>query len=81
MRDNADRSTPMEIKMYCTRCGGEGRIYTSCYGGNDPNVRDAGECPACEGSGRQRDCPDCGAQIDPMLFPCLEQHCPARTAR
>ena len=35
----------------CERCGGEGRIWKSKYGGNDPDVWDAGECPVCEGTG------------------------------
>jgi hypothetical protein len=37
--------------LTCTKCGGEGRIYKSHYGGNDPDVWDDGECPACKGSG------------------------------
>lgn len=35
----------------CTKCQGEGRRFESRYGGNDPDVRDAGQCDACEGSG------------------------------
>lgn len=35
----------------CLKCGGEGRIYKSKYGGNDPDVWDAGQCEECEGSG------------------------------
>lgn len=31
----------------CAVCGGEGRIFKSRYGGNDPDVWDAGPCPAC----------------------------------
>ena len=37
----------------CSKCGGEGRIWKSKYGGNDPDVWDAGECNACSGSGDQ----------------------------
>jgi RecJ-like exonuclease len=37
----------------CEHCGGEGRIFKSKYGGNDPDVWDAGKCEACEGSGNQ----------------------------
>ncbi|HET6198246.1 MAG TPA: hypothetical protein VFE12_20955 [Acetobacteraceae bacterium] len=35
----------------CEGCGGEGRIFKSRYGGNDPDVWDAGRCEACEGTG------------------------------
>jgi hypothetical protein len=35
----------------CIKCQGEGRIFKSKYGGNDPDVWDAGMCEACEGSG------------------------------
>lgn len=35
----------------CLKCGGEGRIFKSKYGGNDPDVWDAGQCEECEGSG------------------------------
>lgn len=35
----------------CIKCQGEGRIFKSKYGGNDPDVWDAGKCEACEGSG------------------------------
>jgi|FreactcultureFD7_1027221.scaffolds.fasta_scaffold35118_2 hypothetical protein len=37
----------------CAKCGGEGREYRSRYGGNDPDVWDAGPCEACDGSGNQ----------------------------
>ena len=37
----------------CSKCGGEGREFKSKYGGNDPDVWDAGACTACEGSGNQ----------------------------
>ena len=40
---------------YCERCGGEGKLYTSRYGGNDPDVWPTGECPVCEGSGWDRE--------------------------
>jgi hypothetical protein len=43
----------------CAKCGGEGRTLASHYGGNDPDVWDAGPCPACEGSGNQT-CENCG---------------------
>lgn len=37
----------------CSKCQGEGRIFKSKYGGNDPDVWDAGPCGVCEGSGNQ----------------------------
>ncbi len=36
--------------LTCSKCGGEGQLYTSRYGGNDPDVWPTGECPVCEGS-------------------------------
>lgn len=33
----------------CTRCGSEGRLYSGPA--NDPNPRDEGPCPVCEGTG------------------------------
>jgi hypothetical protein len=38
----------------CQKCQGEGRIYKSKYGGNDPDVWDSGQCEACEGGGSQQ---------------------------
>lgn len=40
--------------MFCQHCGGEGRIFKSKYGGNDPDVWDAGKCEVCEGSGKRQ---------------------------
>lgn len=37
----------------CIACQGEGRIFKSYYGGNDPDVWDAGKCEACDGSGNE----------------------------
>lgn len=37
--------------LHCLKCSGEGRIFKSKYGGNDPDVWDAGKCERCEGSG------------------------------
>lgn len=63
----------------CKKCGGEGRLYKSRYGGNDPDVWDAGECPLCEGTGHVRDeCEYCGVYVNPMSHPCLEEDCPHR---
>lgn len=42
---------PREKLEPCDRCGGEGQLYTSRYGGNDPDVWPIGKCPKCEGSG------------------------------
>lgn len=36
----------------CDVCGGEGRILMSRYGGNDPDVWDAGPCEDCDGTGQ-----------------------------
>jgi hypothetical protein len=41
------------MPLPCIKCQGEGRIFKSKYGGNDPDVWDAGKCEACEGSGNQ----------------------------
>jgi len=40
-------------RLNCMSCAGEGRIFISRYGGNDPDVWDAGKCEACDGSGDQ----------------------------
>ena len=37
--------------LCCSKCGGEGSLYASKYGGNDPDVWPTGTCDACEGSG------------------------------
>lgn len=42
---------PAVTQEWCERCGGEGKLYTSRYGGNDPDVWPIGECPVCEGTG------------------------------
>lgn len=39
------------ILVLCDHCGGEGRLLRSRYGGNDPDLFDAGECPVCNGTG------------------------------
>ncbi len=46
----------------CTECHGEGREYRSRYGGNDPDVWDAGECKSCNGSGNET-CSQCGDHL------------------
>lgn len=35
----------------CAKCSGEGSIYASRYGGNDPDVYRVGPCEECGGSG------------------------------
>lgn len=37
----------------CTECDGEGSLYASKYGGNDPDVWRTGECTKCRGTGDQ----------------------------
>lgn len=51
----------------CLKCSGEGRIYTSRYGGNDPDVSDAGECDACDGGGSAK-CEARGCDEDAICF-------------
>jgi len=41
------------MRLNCTRCDGEGSLYGSRYGGNDPDVYRIGPCDACDGSGDQ----------------------------
>ena len=54
--------------LSCRACNGEGRIFKSRYGGNDPDVWDAGPCPECEGSGNQpcesRHCHECAVAFN-----------------
>ncbi len=44
-------TTRHQQPLTCAKCDGEGSLYTSRYGWNDPDVWRTGECPACEGSG------------------------------
>jgi len=37
--------------LTCSKCSGEGALYASRYGGNDPDVWSTGACDACAGSG------------------------------
>lgn len=41
------------MSIPCVKCSGEGSLFKSRYGGNDPDVWRAGQCDACEGSGNQ----------------------------
>ncbi len=43
--------TPASVDYgWCDHCAGEGKLYTSRYGGNDPDVWATGRCPVCDGS-------------------------------
>ena len=46
------------MMLTCTKCQGEGSLYTSRYGGNDPDVWRTGACPLCNGRGNE----PCGAR-------------------
>lgn len=39
-----------KIRVLCEACGGDGGVWTSRYGGNDPDVWRTGDCPICEGT-------------------------------
>jgi len=39
--------------LFCSKCSGGGALYTSKYGGNDPDVWRTGACESCNGSGAQ----------------------------
>jgi hypothetical protein len=54
-------------RLNCMHCGGEGKLYTSRYGGNDPDVYATGECPACNGSANQV-CEQRGCKEDAVGF-------------
>lgn len=41
-------------QITCQKCNGEGTLYTSKYGGNDPDVWPTGKCDACYGSGEEQ---------------------------
>jgi DnaJ-class molecular chaperone len=45
-------------RFNCQLCAGEGVIYTSAHGGNDPDVRAVRSCEACDGTGDER-CDEC----------------------
>ncbi len=53
--------TPKPLTIVCTACGGEGSLYTSRYGGNDPDVWRTGPCDRCEETGYEiLRCNHCG---------------------
>lgn len=53
--------------LTCTRCEGEGSIYASRYGGNDPDVWRVGPCEDCGGSGNMI-CEQRGCSEDAVAF-------------
>lgn len=57
----------MSGRLTCSKCQGEGSLYTSRYGGNDPDVWRTGECPACKGSGNET-CASRGCKEDAVGF-------------
>jgi len=61
---------------HCNHCGGEGKLYTSRYGGNDPDVWPTGECEACEGQGTVDICATCNDRgwVDESLGAAPEAH-------
>jgi len=68
--------------LYCESCSGEGRIYKSRYGGNDPDVWDAGQCPSCKGSGLETCANGCGEPAvgrdeanNPLCRGCFDDWC------
>jgi hypothetical protein len=48
---NPEQPGTADPREYCEACGGEGKLYTSRYGGNDPDVWPIGKCEVCKGSG------------------------------
>jgi hypothetical protein len=54
-------------RLNCMHCGGEGKLYDSRYGGNDPDVWPTGECSACKGSANQP-CEKRGCDEDAIGF-------------
>lgn len=40
------------MTLSCKECGGEGSIYSSKYGGLDPDVYRVGPCEDCGGTGK-----------------------------
>ena len=53
--------------LTCTRCQGEGSIYASRYGGNDPDVYRVGPCEDCSGSGNMA-CEARGCRENAVVF-------------
>lgn len=45
-----DGDRPLTVMVLCEACGGEGKLYTSRYGGNDPDVWPIGLCEVCNGT-------------------------------
>ena len=40
------------MTLFCAKCSGEGSIYASRYGGNDPDTYRIGPCEDCGGTGK-----------------------------
>lgn len=55
------------MSLWCAKCGGEGSLYGSRYGGNDPDVYRTGKCDACDGSGTAK-CDARGCDEDAVAF-------------
>ena len=55
------------VRLTCTKCAGEGHIYKSQFGGNDPDVWPAGKCDACDGGGNEP-CANHGCKDDAVAF-------------
>jgi hypothetical protein len=55
------------MRLTCVKCSGEGTIYTSRYGGNDPDVYPVGKCQVCDGSGTEP-CASRGCSEDAVAF-------------
>lgn len=47
-----DEDARPPLLEWCEGCGGEGKLYTSRWGGNDPDVWPTGTCETCRGTGR-----------------------------
>ena len=55
------------MTLWCSKCQGEGSLYASRYGGNDPDVWRTGKCDVCDGSGTQK-CEAKGCDKDAVGF-------------
>lgn len=54
-------------RLFCSKCQGEGSLYGSRYGGNDPDVWRTGKCDACDGSGDE-ECASRGCKEPAVAF-------------
>lgn len=53
--------------LTCTKCAGDGSLYASKHGGNDPDVWRVGTCDECDGSGNAR-CEARGCSENAVVF-------------